>query len=91
MQVARRFIVSGKVQGVGYRYFTFRAAIYYQLQGYVRNLASGQVEVVVEGPREAVEGLKKELAVGPYYAHVEQLEEAIMESTGCYQGFRIEH
>jgi acylphosphatase len=91
MHIARYFLISGKVQGVGYRYFVMRVANDYQLSGYVRNLASGQVEVVVEGQREAVEELKKELAAGPYHAQVVQLEEKALEISGQYQGFRIEY
>jgi len=91
MHIARYFLISGKVQGVGYRYFAMRAANYYQLSGYVRNLASGQVEVIVEGQREAVEGFKKELAAGPYHAQVIQLEEKVLEISGRYQGFRIDY
>lgn len=91
MQVARRFLISGKVQGVGYRYFAMRAAAHYQVSGFVRNLETGQVEVVAEGPRESIEGFKKELAAGPYHARVEQIEETNLETTGRYQGFRIEH
>lgn len=91
MQVARHFLISGRVQGVGYRYFVVRVAARYQVTGYVRNMETGQVEVVAEGCREALENLKKELAVGPYHAQVEQLEETNIEFTGRYQGFRIEH
>lgn len=91
MHVARYFLISGKVQGVGYRYFAMRAANEYQVSGYVKNLASGQVEVVAEGQREAIEGLKKELAAGPYHAQVAQIEEKALEISGKYQGFRVEY
>jgi acylphosphatase len=91
MQVARRFLISGRVQGVGYRYFALRAAATYQVSGYVRNLDSGQVEVVAEGPREAMEEFKKELAAGPYHAQVTELSETNLEVSGRYQGFRIEY
>jgi acylphosphatase len=91
MQVARRFLISGRVQGVGYRYFAVRAAATYQVSGYVRNLDSGQVEVVAEGPREAMEEFQKELAAGPYHAQVTEVAETNIEVTGRYQGFRIEY
>ena len=91
MHIARRFIVSGKVQGVGYRYFTMRAAAHYQVTGFVRNLENGQVEVVAEGQREAMEGCKIELAVGPYHAQVSQIEETNLELSSRYQSFRIEY
>ncbi|KAF0247924.1 MAG: acylphosphatase [bacterium] len=91
MHIARYFLISGRVQGVGYRYFAMRAANHYQLSGYVRNLISGQVEIIVEGQREAIEGFKKELAAGPYHAQVVQLEEKVLEISGRYQGFRIDY
>lgn len=91
MHVARYFLISGKVQGVGYRYFAMRAANYYQISGYVRNLTSGQVEVVAEGQRDAIEGFKRELAAGPYHAQVTQMEERNIEISGQYQGFRIDY
>ncbi len=91
MQVARRLLISGRVQGVGYRYFAVRAAANYQVTGYVRNLDSGQVEVVAEGPREAIEEFKKELAAGPYHAQVREIAEIAIEVSGRYQGFRVEY
>ncbi|MBI4850567.1 MAG: acylphosphatase [Acidobacteria bacterium] len=91
MHIARYFLISGKVQGVGYRYFAMRAANQYQISGYARNLTSGQVEVVAEGQREAIEGFKKELAAGPYHAQVVQIEEKVLEISGKFQGFRIEY
>ena len=91
MIVARHFIISGRVQGVGFRYFTLRAAASYQVNGYVRNLETGQVEVVAEGPRETLEEFKKELAAGPYHAQVSNVAETNLEVSGRYQGFRIEY
>jgi acylphosphatase len=91
MYIARYFLITGKVQGVGYRYFAMRAANQCQVCGFVRNLPSGQVEVVAEGQREAMESFKKELAAGPYHAQVTQIEEKSLEVSGGYQGFRIEY
>ena len=91
MQIARRFLISGRVQGVGYRYFAMRAAACYQVSGYVRNLETGQVEVLAEGAREAIEEFKKELAAGPYHAQVTEIAETNIEVSGRYQGFRIEY
>jgi acylphosphatase len=53
--VARRFLISGTVQGVGYRFFALRVAARHQVLGTVRNLPDGRVEVIAEGEREAVE------------------------------------
>lgn len=89
-KVARRFLIRGAVQGVGYRFFAQRAAARHQVVGYVRNLADGSVEALVEGPGNSVESFKHDLATGPQWAAVEQVEEINLEPTGAYSSFRIE-
>ena len=89
--VARRFIVRGDVQGVGYRFFGQRAAARHQVVGYIRNQADGTVEAYVEGPAKDVEALEHDLATGPQFATVRQVEEINVEPTGQYSAFRIEH
>ena len=89
--VARKFLITGDVQGVGYRYFAQRAAARHQVSGYVRNCPDGSVELIVEGPPTDVEEFKKDLAAGPEWSRVEQLEEINLEPTGLYSSFRIEH
>ncbi len=91
MQIARHFLISGKVQGVGYRYFAMRAAIDHQINGYVRNLTSGQVEVVAQGLRNAIEDFKKELAAGPYHAEVTEIIETHQTPSEQYQGFQVQY
>jgi len=88
--VARKFIVSGEVQGVGYRYFALRSAARHQVLGYVRNLEDGRVEALAEGPPSAVEEFKHDLVAGPSYSRVEHLEELVLEPSGQYPSFRIE-
>ncbi len=68
--VARKYLISGEVQGVGFRFFAQRVAARHQVTGYVRNLPDGRVEAVAEGQPDNVEGFKHDLATGPYYAHV---------------------
>ncbi len=68
--IARRYLISGEVQGVGYRFFAQRVAARHQVTGYVRNLADGRVEVHAEGAPAGVEGFKHDLAAGPAYARV---------------------
>jgi acylphosphatase len=89
--VARRFIIDGEVQGVGFRYFALRAAARHQVMGTVRNLPDGRVEVIAEGEREAIEEFKKELASGPRLARVTRLDELDIEVTGRYRDFRIDY
>jgi acylphosphatase len=88
--VARKFVISGEVQGVGYRFFAQRAAARHQVRGYVRNLADGRVEALAEGPAPAVDEFKHDLAAGPSYSRVEHLEETVLEPSGQYPTFRIE-
>ena len=90
MKIARKFLISGEVQGVGYRFFAQRAAARHQVLGYVRNLADGRVEALAEGTPEAVEAFKHELVTGPSFSSVENVEEINVEATGHYSLFRIE-
>jgi acylphosphatase len=90
MKIARKFTISGQVQGVGYRFFAQRAAASHQVVGYIRNLRNGSVEAVVEGPAESVEAFKHDLATGPNFAEVDNVEEISLEPTGSYSTFRIE-
>ena len=90
MQVARKFLIRGDVQGVGYRFFAQRAAAKHQVVGYVRNCPDGSVEAFAEGPASSVEAFKHDLATGPQWATVGQVEEIDLEPTGFYSAFRIE-
>ncbi|HMF55485.1 MAG TPA: acylphosphatase [Pyrinomonadaceae bacterium] len=90
MKVARKFLISGGVQGVGFRFFAQRAAARHQVTGYVRNLPDGRVEALAEGDAASIEAFKQDLAAGPSYAHVQHLEELNLEPTGSYVSFRIE-
>lgn len=90
VRVARKFIVSGIVQGVGFRYFTQRAAARHQVVGYVRNLPDGRVEAYVEGSQRAVDGFRGDFMTGPVYAEVVHLEELVLDPVRTYSSFRIE-
>jgi acylphosphatase len=90
VQVARKFLIRGDVQGVGYRFFAQRAAARHQVVGYVRNCPDGTVEALVEGPASSVEAFKQDLATGPQWSIVDQLEEINLDPTGLYSAFRIE-
>ena len=70
MRVARRYLISGRVQGVGFRYFTEAAAAREGLHGWVRNLPDGRVEIDVEGEAEAVERFERHVRHGPPGARV---------------------
>jgi acylphosphatase len=72
---AKRFFVSGRVQGVGFRFFAERTAASLGVGGYVRNLYDGRVEVYAVGSAEQMDALKNALARGPRMASVDQVEE----------------
>jgi acylphosphatase len=72
---ARRYFVSGSVQGVGFRYFTQRAAEDLGISGYVRNLRDGRVEIYAIGSAERLSGLKTRLEHGPSFSSVGEISE----------------
>lgn len=74
MAGAFRFLVHGRVQGVGFRWFVMRAANRLRIAGYVRNLPDGDVEVCASGAPEALESLERDLASGPPGARVERVD-----------------
>lgn len=90
MGVARKFLIRGEVQGVGYRFFAQRAAARHQVVGYVRNCPDGTVEALVEGSASNVQAFKDDLLTGPQWAVVAQVEEIVLEPTGTYTAFRVE-
>lgn len=74
MNVRAHLVVSGLVQGVGFRYFVFDRAKVLGLAGYVHNVFSGDVEIEVEGDRSLIEEFIKEVKVGPRAARVADLK-----------------
>jgi acylphosphatase len=75
--MSTRFLVSGLVQGVGFRWFVARHARSLGLAGFARNLPDGRVEVVVSGPDEALPALEQLLRSGPANAQVERVERSV--------------
>ena len=74
MRFARRYLISGRVQGVGFRYFTHVAAGREHLHGWVRNLPDGRVEIVAEGEPEALERFERQVRTGPPGARVSDVD-----------------
>jgi acylphosphatase len=90
-QVARRFVVRGRVQGVGFRWFVQREAQMLGLTGWVRNNFDGAVEVLACGRSDQLETLKRRLQAGPRAARVDSVEEFPAQlSTEDERSFRIE-
>jgi acylphosphatase len=72
--MTRRYLVSGLVQGVGFRWFAYRHARRLRLTGYVRNRPDGTVEVVAAGEPADLAALEKLLRAGPDHARVDRVE-----------------
>jgi acylphosphatase len=72
--IARRYVVSGRVQGVGFRWYVMRRAQALKLRGMVRNLPDGRVEVVAAGSDEGVARFEEDLREGPSLARVTGLD-----------------
>jgi acylphosphatase len=85
---AYRYLVQGRVQGVGYRYFVLRQAESLGLAGFARNLPDGRVEVVAEGSDQALVDLESRLKEGPAFATVSQVQREPITPREA-QGFHI--
>ena len=89
--VARRYVVIGRVQGVGYRNFVEHLAGKIQIHGYVRNLRDGSVEVLAMGTPENLLKLRRGLEKGPLMARVSGVSEEPSAVESRYMGnFTIE-
>lgn len=86
----RRFVVSGRVQGVGYRAFAARAARALELSGGALNLDDGRVEVVAEGPGHALDRLESALATGPRLSRVDRVAVAPVAEGDPAPAFDVE-
>ncbi|MDD5067391.1 MAG: acylphosphatase, partial [bacterium] len=83
-------IVSGRVQGVGFRYFTLEEARAFELTGYVKNLTDGNVEIYAEGPEQRLKSFYKEMKQGPSLSRVLHVEEDWQDlNVRKYREFRI--
>jgi acylphosphatase len=83
--MARRLLVSGRVQGVGYRQWVCREAERRGIAGWVRNLRDGRVEALLDGPDEALDAFVEAAREGPPAARVESLR--VEPAQGSFSGF----
>ncbi len=88
--LARRYLVRGRVQGVGFRWFVEREARTLGVNGWVRNTHDGCVEVLAMGSREQLSTLLARLRTGPRAARVDAVDEAAAEPVRGLDTFRIE-
>ena len=85
----RRFVISGRVQGVGFRWFVEREAAQLGVTGWVRNCDNGDVEVMATGTAEQLSQLRQKLQQGPRAARVDRVDES-KEPLLNAPSFRIE-
>jgi acylphosphatase len=87
---AKQFLVRGRVQGVGFRWFVEREAQILGIRGWVRNNLDGAVEVLAIGTREQLLALRRKLQEGPRAARVDDVEEFEATAATDVKTFRIE-
>ena len=89
MAFAKHYLVRGRVQGVGYRYFARAAAERLGVKGFVRNLYDGDVEIHAEADAPTLQLFRQELERGPRMARVAEVIEADAPVSGVYSSFLI--
>ena len=82
-------VVSGEVQGVGYRYKVYHAAGRHAVSGYVKNMPDGRVEVVAEGEEEALKAFIEAVRIQDGFVMVTGVETNYSTATGEFEGFSI--
>ena len=86
---ARRFLVRGRVQGVGFRWFVEREAFLLQIAGWVRNNSDGTVEILAQGTRDQLAGLHSRLREGPRAARIDEVEVSEAQPVAGLTSFQI--
>ena len=87
---ARRYVVRGRVQGVGFRWFVEREAHLLGVAGWVRNRSDGSVEVLAQGSADQLAGLHGKLREGPRASRVDEVQVSNVQPDEGIQSFRIE-
>jgi acylphosphatase len=89
MLIARRYVIAGRVQGVGFRFFAEAAAVRQGVHGWVRNLPDGRVEARLEGDAEAIDRVEAALRRGPPSSRVDEVSVHEEAPDGRVTGFSI--
>lgn len=84
-------IVSGKVQGVGFRYFSQIKAVQYGVTGWAKNLADGSVEIVALGSKDQLDPFIEDLRIGNPFSKINHIEITESETTENYHSFTIKY
>ena len=86
---AYRYLIRGRVQGVGFRYFASREAESLGVAGFARNLPDGGVEVIAEGDEDVLAAFEARLREGPAFAAVASVDRSAIPPRGAEKGFHI--
>ena len=81
---------SGRVQGVGFRYTVQNLALQYDVRGFVRNLADGRVELVMEGPENDMVGLVEDINQ-KLNGYIKKVDKSTSPATGEFKQFSVKH
>lgn len=82
-------LLSGRVQGVAFRFFAEKRAAELGLTGWVRNLYDGRVEITAEGPRNRLETFLDHMKAGPRMARIDRAQVTWSDYTGEFPDFRV--
>ncbi|MDK2977029.1 MAG: acylphosphatase [Candidatus Marinimicrobia bacterium] len=88
-EITRKYVLTGRVQGVGFRWFTKRLADEFGVKGFVQNQYDGSVLVVAQGPPERLEFFERLLAKGPSYARVDYMRTEPPDKDEFFHHFEI--
>jgi acylphosphatase len=89
--ITKRYIIKGRVQGVGFRYFVYRKALQLSVKGYVKNLPNGDVEIEAEASERNIEEFEKYLWKGPVLSNVVEIKITEIPTTSYYLSFDIKY
>ena len=82
-------VISGRVQGVSFRYYAYHEALKHGLKGWVRNLSDGRVEALFEGDRQAIERVLAWCKLGPPAAQVDEVQVEWQDSSEQLEAFNV--
>ena len=89
MDIGANIVVSGEVQGVGYRYYVWDQAMHLRLKGFVKNNKDGTVEIEVEGTSFLINEFLKRLKVGSRTSKIDDIKVKRKEYKNQYKSFDI--
>ena len=89
--IAKHIIFSGRVQGVGFRYYTLQRAITHNIKGYVKNTFDGKVKIVAIAEQNSMENFFNDIRKGPRLSIVDNLDITVLTATRDYTNFRIQY